>query len=64
LSPTVYEGAVTKYLGLSKGLATQDGVGDYLKQRVQILEASILTLFPQPQTSLQTFSDEDPEEKL
>ena len=64
LSPTVYEGAVTKYLALSKGLATQNGVGDYIKQRVQILEASILTLFPQSQTSLQTYGDENPEEKF
>ncbi|MDG6913552.1 MAG: hypothetical protein JRN35_10815 [Nitrososphaerota archaeon] len=64
LTPTVYEGAVTKYLELSKGLASQEGVGDYLKQRVRILEDSILTLFPQTQTNLKNLDHPDHEEKL
>ncbi|HEV2450285.1 MAG TPA: DNA polymerase II large subunit [Thermoplasmata archaeon] len=46
LSPTVFEGAVRKYLGLSQRLARTPGVTPYLRQRIDILERSMSTLFP------------------
>lgn len=57
LTPTVFEGAVRKYLGLSRRLAETDGVAPYLRQRIEILEASLQTLFPgtPTQTTLETY---------
>ena len=57
LLPTVYEGAVKKYLGLSQRLAATPGVTDYLRQRVQLLESSLATLFPGAlaQTTLEAY---------
>ncbi len=46
LQPTVFEGAVRKYLGLSQRLAATTGVPPYLRQRIQVLETSLATLFP------------------
>jgi DNA polymerase II large subunit len=46
LLPTVFEGAVRKYLGLSQRLATTPGVTPYLRQRIGLLESSLATLFP------------------
>ncbi|HKV89700.1 MAG TPA: DNA polymerase II large subunit, partial [Thermoplasmata archaeon] len=46
LSPTVFEGAVRKYLGLSQRLAATPGVTPYVRQRVHLLETSRATLFP------------------
>ncbi|MCI4334092.1 MAG: DNA polymerase II large subunit [Thermoplasmata archaeon] len=46
LSPTVFEGAVRKYLGLSQRLARTPGVTPYLRQRIDLLENSLATLFP------------------
>ena len=46
LAPTVYEGAVRKYLGLSHRLASTPGVTPYVRQRIQLLETSLGTLFP------------------
>jgi DNA polymerase II large subunit len=46
LTPTVFEGAVRKYLGLSQRLAATPGVTPYVRQRVQLLESSLATLFP------------------
>ncbi|HKS59471.1 MAG TPA: DNA polymerase II large subunit, partial [Thermoplasmata archaeon] len=57
LLPTVFEGAVRKYLGLSQRLARIEGVTPYLRQRLDILEASLATLFPgtPAQTTLDRF---------
>jgi DNA polymerase II large subunit len=57
LLPTVFEGAVRKYLGLSQRLAQIEGVTPYLRQRLDILEASLATLFPgaPSQTTLDRF---------
>jgi DNA polymerase II large subunit len=46
LLPTVFEGAVRKYLGLSQRLANTPGVTPYLRQRIELLESSLATLFP------------------
>jgi DNA polymerase II large subunit len=46
LLPTVFEGAVRKYLGLSQRLAETSGVTPYLRQRIRLLESSLGTLFP------------------
>lgn len=57
LIPTVFEGAVRKYLGLSQRLARHEGVTPYLRQRIQLLESSLQTLFPGTlsQTTLESF---------
>ena len=57
LLPTVYEGAVRKYLGLSQRLARTPGVTPYIRQRIQLLESSLGTMFPGTlaQTTLETF---------
>ncbi|MCI4348593.1 MAG: DNA polymerase II large subunit [Thermoplasmata archaeon] len=57
LTPTVFEGAVRKYLGLSQQLAATPGVTPYVRQRIQILESSLLTLFPSTasQTTLERY---------
>ncbi|HEV2429448.1 MAG TPA: hypothetical protein VGV64_06365, partial [Thermoplasmata archaeon] len=57
LLPTVFEGAVRKYLGLSMRLAATPGVTPYVRQRLQLLEASLSTLFPsdRSQTTLERF---------
>ncbi|MGI0131528.1 MAG: DNA polymerase II large subunit [Thermoplasmata archaeon] len=62
LLPTVYEGAVKKYLGLSQRLAATPGVTDYLRQRIQLLESSLATLFPGAlaQTTLETYGPAAP----
>ncbi|MGI0053584.1 MAG: hypothetical protein ACRECR_04905, partial [Thermoplasmata archaeon] len=46
LTPTVFEGAVRKYLGLSQRLAGTPGVTPYLRQRLGLLHSSLSTLFP------------------
>jgi DNA polymerase II large subunit len=46
LLPTVFEGAVRKYLGLSQRLAQTPGVTPYVRQRIQLLESSLATMFP------------------
>lgn len=46
LLPTVFEGAVRKYLGLSQRLAETAGVTPYLRQRIRLLESSLATMFP------------------
>jgi DNA polymerase II large subunit len=58
IAPTVFEGAVRKYLGLSQRLAGIDGITPYLRQRVELLEASLLTMFPgtAAQTTLENFA--------
>ena len=60
--PTVYEGAVRKYLGLSQRLAETIGVTPYLRQRIRILETSLETMFPgaPSQTTLEGFRSEPP----
>jgi DNA polymerase II large subunit len=57
LLPTVYEGAVRKYLGLSQRLAETGGIPPYLRQRIQLLESSLATIFPgtAAQTTLERF---------
>jgi DNA polymerase II large subunit len=57
LQPTVFEASVRKYLGLSQRLATTTGVPAYLRQRIQLLETSLATLFPGSlaQTTLESF---------
>lgn len=55
LAPTVFEGAVRKYLGLSQRLAETPGVTPYVRQRIQLLESSLATMFPG--TSEQTVLD-------
>jgi DNA polymerase II large subunit len=59
LLATVYEGSVKKYMALSKGLASQDGVGNYLRQRVGILEGSLTALFPAYQKQLLNYVVEE-----
>jgi DNA polymerase II large subunit len=59
LLATVYEGSVKKYMALSKGLASQDGVGNYMKQRVGILEGSLTALFPAYQKQLLNYVVEE-----
>jgi DNA polymerase II large subunit len=58
LLPTVFEGAVRKYLGLSQRLSRTPGVTPYIRQRIQLLESSLATLFPgsSEQTVLDAFS--------
>jgi DNA polymerase II large subunit len=58
IAPTVFEGAVRKYLGLSQRLAGIEGVTPYLRQRLELLEASLMTMFPgtAAQTTLETFA--------
>ncbi|MCI4339747.1 MAG: DNA polymerase II large subunit [Thermoplasmata archaeon] len=60
--PTVYEGAVRKYLGLSQRLAETVGVTPYLRQRIRILETSLETMFPgaPSQTTLEGFHHDPP----
>ena len=58
--PTVFEGAVRKYLGLSQRLAGTDGVAPYLRQRIELLEASIQTMFPGTATQLRLESFQPP----
>ena len=60
LLPTVYEGAVRKYLGLSQRLASTAGVTPYLRQRIQLLDTSLATMFPTEvtQTTLETYEGE------
>jgi DNA polymerase II large subunit len=60
LLPTVFEGAVRKYLGLSQRLARTVGVTPYIRQRIRLLEASLATLFPgtPAQTTLESFASE------
>jgi DNA polymerase II large subunit len=60
LLPTVFEGAVRKYLGLSQRLAQTPGVTPYIRQRIQLLESSLLTMFPgsAEQTVLDNFGRE------
>ncbi len=62
LLPTVFEGAVRKYLGLSQRLASTEGVTPYLRQRIQILETSLATLFPgaPSQTTLESYGGDEP----
>ncbi|HYK92817.1 MAG TPA: DNA polymerase II large subunit [Thermoplasmata archaeon] len=62
LLPTVFEGAVRKYLGLSQRLAAIPGVTPYLRQRIQLLETSLATMFPgsSAQRTLETFEGPDP----
>ncbi len=69
LQPTVFEASVRKYLGLSQRLAATTGVPPYLRQRIQLLETSLATLFPGSlaQTTLESFQepvavDEPPDE--
>lgn len=60
LLPTVYEAAVTKYLGLSQKLADDFGVSAYLRQRLDLLESSLTTLFPRigpKQTALDRYHE-------
>jgi DNA polymerase II large subunit len=61
LLPTVFEGAVRKYLGLSQRLARTAGVTPYIRQRIRLLEASLATLFPgtPAQTTLESFAAAD-----
>ncbi len=60
LVPTVYEGAVRKYLGLSQKLAETAGVTPYLRQRIRLLETALETIFPggASQTTLEGFPAE------
>ncbi|MCI4335584.1 MAG: DNA polymerase II large subunit [Thermoplasmata archaeon] len=62
LLPTVFEGAVRKYLGLSQRLAGTPGVTPYLRQRIELLETSLATMFPgsPSQTTLETYSPATP----
>jgi len=62
LLPTVFEGAVRKYLGLSQRLASTPGVTPYLRQRIQILESSLSTMFPTSpsQTTLEGYGRAGP----
>jgi len=62
LLPTVYEGAVRKYLGLSQRLASTAGVTPYLRQRIQLLDTSLATMFPTEvtQTTLETYEGDAP----
>ncbi|HEY6238840.1 MAG TPA: DNA polymerase II large subunit [Thermoplasmata archaeon] len=62
LVPTVYEGAVRKYLGLSQRLAETAGVTPYLRQRLRLLETALETMFPggASQTTLEGFPLETP----
>ncbi|MCI4357518.1 MAG: DNA polymerase II large subunit [Thermoplasmata archaeon] len=63
LLPTVFEGAVRKYLGLSQRLAATPGVTPYVRQRIQILESSLETLFPREATPmpLEGYAPRDPD---
>jgi DNA polymerase II large subunit len=65
LQPTVFEASVRKYLGLSQRLATTSGVPSYLRQRIQLLETSLATLFPGSlaQTTLESFQGGAPVEE-
>jgi DNA polymerase II large subunit len=62
LTPTVFEGAVRKYLGLSQRLAATPGVTPYVRQRVELLESSLATMFPgtPQQATLDRFSPTPP----
>ncbi|HXW66986.1 MAG TPA: DNA polymerase II large subunit [Thermoplasmata archaeon] len=57
LAATVFEASVRKYLPLSQRLSEIDGITPYVRQRIQLLGASIATLFPNPtaQTTLDRF---------
>lgn len=57
LQSTVFEASVRKYLGLSQRLAATSGVPPYVRQRIQLLETALTTLFPGSlaQTTLETF---------
>jgi DNA polymerase II large subunit len=65
LAPTVFEGAVRKYLGLSQRLAETPGVTPYIRQRIQLLESSLATMFPgsAEQTVLDRYRAEGAEER-
>jgi DNA polymerase II large subunit len=57
LASTVFEASVRKYLPLSQRLSEIDGITPYVRQRIQLLSASIATLFPNPtsQTTLDRY---------
>jgi DNA polymerase II large subunit len=57
LGSTVFEASVRKYLPLSQRLSEVDGIPPYVRQRIQLLAASIATLFPNPtsQTTLDAY---------
>ncbi len=46
LLPTVYPPSVTKYLPLARRLTERYGISPYLKQRLDVLESSLRSLFP------------------
>jgi len=55
---TVHKGSVEKYLNITKEMIDKYGLEDYLRQRVDILERSIDSVFeeePQSQVSLVDF---------
>ena len=55
---TVHKGSVQKYLGITKEMIDKYGLEDYLRQRVDILERSIDSVFeeePESQVSLVDF---------
>jgi DNA polymerase II large subunit len=60
LASTVFEASVRKYLPLSQRLSEVEGITPYVRQRIQLLAASIATLFPNPtsQTTLDRFRAE------
>ncbi len=61
LASTVFEASVRKYLPLSQRLSEVEGITPYVRQRIQILGASIATLFPNAteQTTLDRFGPAD-----
>ncbi|HTW76743.1 MAG TPA: DNA polymerase II large subunit [Thermoplasmata archaeon] len=61
LGSTVFEASVRKYLPLSQRLSEIEGITPYVRQRIQLLGASIATLFPNAteQTTLDRFGGAD-----
>jgi DNA polymerase II large subunit len=57
LASTVFEASVRKYLPLSQRLGSIEGITPYVRQRIDLLGASIATLFPSPtsQTTLDRY---------
>ncbi|PKK86613.1 MAG: DNA polymerase II large subunit [Thermoplasmata archaeon HGW-Thermoplasmata-1] len=57
LTLTVHEGSVKKYLEISKEIGEKYGISDYTKQRIQVVESSINSLFNNDKVKKSKLSD-------
>jgi len=53
---TVNKGGIEKYLRLSQEMAKEYGLGDYVEQRLKLVEKDIESIFPKEKTTQQTLA--------